>query len=78
MQSHIFGGASSHSCSSYELKRTAFDNKEKLGNEAANTLINNLYVDNLLKSLLRVEEAKRLIKTLSRYILLGDSSSKNL
>ena len=71
-------GAPSPSCSSYALKRTAFDNKEKFGNEAAYTLINNFYVDNLLKCLANADKAPTLIQMLSRFVQLGNSSSQNL
>ena len=42
---HVFGGVSSGACSNYTLKMTAVENKEKLGEEAAQTLQNNFYVD---------------------------------
>ena len=78
MCSYMSSGAPSSSCSSYALKRAAFDNKEKFGNEAANTLINNFYVDNLLKCLANADKAPTLIQMLSRFVQLGNSSSQNL
>ena len=42
---HVFGGVSSGACSNYTLKMTAVENKEKLGEEAAQTLQSNFYVD---------------------------------
>ena len=47
---HVFGGVSSGGCSKYALKITAVENKEKFGKETAETLQNNCYVDDLLKS----------------------------
>ena len=78
MCSYMSSGASSPSYSNYALKRTAFDNKEKFSNEAANTLINNFYVDNLLKCLANADKAPTLIQMLSRFVQLGNSSSQNL
>ena len=50
MCSHVFGGISSASCSNYALKRTATDNTDWYGQEAAEVVKNNFYVDDLLKS----------------------------
>ena len=50
MYVHIFARVSSGACSNYALKITAVENKEKFGKEAAQTLKNNFYVDDLLKS----------------------------
>ena len=47
---HVFGTVSSPSCSNYALKKTASDNQEEYGNDAAETLRKNFYVDDLLKS----------------------------
>ena len=47
---HVFGGVSSGACSNYALKRTAKENEKKYGTEIARTLRENLYVDDLLKS----------------------------
>ena len=35
---HVFGGVSSPSCSNYALRKTASDNQEEYGNDAAETL----------------------------------------
>lgn len=50
MNVHIFGATSSASCSNYALKKTAFDNQGKFGIDAAETLLQNFYVDDMLKS----------------------------
>ena len=47
---HLFGGISSTSCSNYALKQTSVDNEKKFGSDAARTLRQNFYVDDILKS----------------------------
>ena len=48
---HVFGGeVSSPSCSNYTLRETASNNQEEDGNNAAEILRRNFYVDDLLKS----------------------------
>ena len=59
---HIFGGVSSGACRNYALKITAVENKEKFVEEAAQTLQNNFYVDDLLKSVANEDIAGQLIK----------------
>ena len=58
---HVFGGVSSPSCSNYALRKTASDNQEEYGNDAAETLRKNFYVDDLLKSVNTSEFASKLI-----------------
>ena len=43
MCDHVFGGVSSGACNNYALKMVAIENKEKFGEEAAQTLQNNFY-----------------------------------
>ena len=62
MCAHVFGGTSSASCSNYALRRTAIDNKEVYGTDAATTLLRNFYVDDLLKSMKNVQSAKQLVQ----------------
>ena len=50
MTVHFFGAVSSPACANYALKRTADDNEDEYGSEAANTLRRNFYVDDVLKS----------------------------
>ena len=59
---HVFGGVSSGACSNYALKITAVESKEKFVEEAAQTLQNNFYVDDLLKSVANEDIAVQLIK----------------
>ena len=54
---HVFDGLSSPSCSNYGLKRTSIDGKDQFGLEAAKTLQNNFYVDDLLKSEAQEDQA---------------------
>ena len=54
---HIFGAKSSTSCCIYALRRTAVDNKDKYSDEVCETILNNFYVDDLLKSYMNNEEA---------------------
>ena len=47
---HIFGAISSPSCANYALKRTAEDNRERLGDVVADIILCDFYVDDMLKS----------------------------
>ena len=62
MCAHVFGGASSGGCSNYDLCRTAVGNEAESGRAAAATLLNNFYVDGLLKSAGNINIAKHLVK----------------
>ena len=62
MCAHVFGGTSSASWSNYTLRRTAIDNKEIYGTDAATTLLRSFYVDYLLKSMRDVQSAKQLVQ----------------
>ena len=59
---HVFGGTYSPSCSNYVLKRTSIEGKDQFGKAAAETLQDNFYVDDLLKSLDNEREAMKFIK----------------
>ena len=59
---HVFGGASSASCTNYALRSTSVDNIEEFGKEAADVIQNNFYVDDLLKSVKDLDTAKTLVK----------------
>ncbi|XP_028407542.1 uncharacterized protein LOC114530160 [Dendronephthya gigantea] len=62
MTVHLFGAASSPGCSNYALKRTADDNEQEIGKDAAEFLRRNFYVDDGLKSVASVSEAVNLVK----------------
>ena len=59
---HVFGGISSGACSNYTLRRTAIENENKYGEDAAEMLKNNFYVDDLVKSVENEDKAIRLMK----------------
>ena len=62
MCAHVFGVVSSASCSNYALKRTATNNADQYGPEAAEVARSNLYVDDLLKSVHNPKTAMILVK----------------
>ena len=62
MNVHVFGGASSPSSSNYALRKTAAYNETKCGTKVAETLRNNFYVDDRLKSVSNEETAIKLIR----------------
>ena len=62
MNVHVFGATSSPGCSNFALKKTSIDYKENFGEEAAEVLQRNFYVDDLLKSVETEEKAVKLIK----------------
>ena len=47
MCAHVFGGVLSASCSNYALKRTATDNADQYGQEAAEVVRSKFYADDL-------------------------------
>ena len=63
MTVHLFGVASSPGCSNFSLKTTADDFKEQCGNEAAEFVRHDFYVDDSLKSVSSVKEAIDLIES---------------
>ena len=62
MCAHVFGAASSASCSNNALRRTAMENEVVFGEAAAGALHHNFYVDDLLKSMEDLDPAKQLVK----------------
>ena len=68
---HVFGGTSSPSCSNYALKKAVVDGKPKFGKEAAETLQNNFYVDDLLKSADDENKAIKLIQEVKAICVSG-------
>lgn len=61
MRVHLFGAVSSPSCLNYALKRTAEDNALEYSPDVLNTLKNNFYVDDCLKSTVTEDKAVKLI-----------------
>ena len=62
MCAHVFGGVSSASCSNYALQKTATNNADQYGQEAAEVVRSNFYVDDLLKSVDNPTTAVILVK----------------
>ena len=62
MTVHLFGAMSSPRCANFALKFTADQYEETCGSEAADFVRRNFYVDDGLKSVESVEQAKDLIK----------------
>lgn len=58
---HLFGATSSPSCSNYALRLTAERFISVYGKEAADILIRNFYVDDMLKSFIRSLKAIQII-----------------
>ncbi|KAK3731976.1 hypothetical protein QZH41_003363 [Actinostola sp. cb2023] len=71
MTTHIFGATDSPSCANYCLKRAAEDNKERYSETVVNTVKNDFYVDDLVKSVKTEEAAKSLATEITT--LLGES-----
>ena len=71
MTVHLFGVASSPGCSNFSLKTTADDFKEQCGNEAAEFVRHDFYVDDGLKSVSSVKEAIDLIESTKTLCIKG-------
>ncbi|XP_051776177.1 uncharacterized protein LOC127526093 [Erpetoichthys calabaricus] len=71
MTVHLFGATSSPSCASYALRRTAEDARDTFPEEAVNTVLNNFYVDDCLRSVTTEEQAIKLAKDLQALCLKG-------
>ena len=67
---HIFGSKDSPTCANYALRRTATDNTSQFP-EAAQSVINNFYMDDYLESSPTIEEATRKAKDLVKLLSLG-------
>ena len=67
---HIFGSKDSPTCANYALRRTATDNTSQFP-EAAQSVINNFYMDDYLESSPYIEEATRKAKDLVKLLSLG-------
>ena len=61
MRVHVFGGTSSP-CSNFALRKTASDNRNEYASDVTKILEINFYVDDMLKSFLRVTKAKDVIR----------------
>ena len=68
---HLFGGRWSPSVSNFTLRKTADDNKDLFDAETVKTVHRNFYVDDLLKSVKTVENAKKLYEQLTLMLASG-------
>ncbi len=64
MMVHLFGAMSSPSCASYALRKTAEDRNDVASQKAVETVLNNFYVDDCLRSVCMEKEAIDLVKDL--------------
>ena len=71
MTVHLFGAVSSPSCANFALRKTAFDNESDWGKAAAETLVNNFYVDDMLKSVSDTSTAVDLVRSVQQICLKG-------
>ena len=67
----LFGSTCSPSCAAFALQQTARDNITGASEDVQQTVMNNFYVDDLLKSCANVEEAKNLISQLNPLLESG-------
>ena len=68
---HLFGATSSPCCASFALKKTARDNKTGYDVQTIDTVNRNFYVDDCLKSVPMVPEARRLVIQLTDLLAKG-------
>ena len=68
MTVHLFGGTWSPSCCAYALRRKAEDNGGPYSPAAVETITQNFYVDDCLKSMPTVSEAIDLVSELKTLV----------
>ncbi|XP_013392383.1 uncharacterized protein LOC106160350 [Lingula anatina] len=71
MKVHLFGATSSPSVCSYALQKAAEDNEKEFGNEIAQSVKENFYVDDCLKSLHTEEEAIHFVTKVTQLLDKG-------
>lgn len=71
MMVHLFGATSSPSCANFGLRRTAEDNQQEFSEEAVNTIKDNFYVDDCLKSVPSENKAIGLANELCQLLSKG-------
>ncbi|XP_071085629.1 uncharacterized protein [Haliotis cracherodii] len=62
MTSHLFGGIWSSSCANYALRKTAADNADDFDKDTIQTVTDNFYVDDCLKSVDSKEKGIKLVQ----------------
>ena len=68
---HLFGAKSLPCCASFALRKTARDNQSEFDVQTVDTVYRNFYVDDCLKSVVSVPDAKRLVHQLSDLLSKG-------
>nr|CAB3263249.1 uncharacterized protein LOC108949296 [Phallusia mammillata] len=68
---HLFGATSSPCCASFSLRRTADDNCHAFSEETVATVRRNFYVDDCLKSVATLQEAKQLVQEIRALLQRG-------
>lgn len=71
MLSHVFGATSSPSIAGFALRRTAEDNRENFDVNVVNSVYRNFYVDDFLKSVSTVDEARDMAKNITSLLQRG-------
>ncbi|XP_046561749.1 uncharacterized protein LOC124270755 [Haliotis rubra] len=71
MTVHLFGGIWIPSCASFAVRRTAEDHRADFNPETIRTILENLYVDDCLKSVASVSKAIHHVKELCELLLRG-------
>ena len=71
MTVHLFGGVWSPSCASLCLRKTADDNKDNYDTDVINTVYQNFYVDDCLRSVSTPEQGIHLFHSLSDLLQQG-------
>ncbi len=75
MCAHLFGAKSSTSCCIYALRRAALDNKDNYSQDVCEIVLDNFYIDDLLKSFPSIEIA---ISQMSEVTALCNEAGFNL
>ena len=68
---HLFGSTSSPSCANYALRQTAEDARGSFNDEAINTVLRNMYVDDCLKSVKTGDQAVSLVRDIQAVLKGG-------
>lgn len=71
MTVHLFGAISSPSCAAYALRKMADDNQSEYLAEVLQSVKQNFYVDDFLKSSATAQEAIHMIEGLTALCLKG-------
>ena len=71
MTVHLFGATSSPSCANFALKKTALDNSSDFNQETVQTVLNNFYVDDCLKSVPTTTDAIQLSTEIRELLSMG-------